>query len=122
MSLEGGRDSLSIDTWRQRIHKERRAPGVSAIWEGREQTPSREEGVPPMPKSTQIRGASNVTIYSSIMAGSPRGGFNLSARVSTAQMISPREAAIAKAPRAARPHMQHHFGYGWGEETPKQVK
>lgn len=136
MSLEGGRDSLSIDTWRQRILKERRAPGVSAMWEsGRIPSLQQDEGVPPVPPSRPAFGGSQVTIYSAIMATTPREGFGLSGSplsprkpsprtLSTSGVsaeVSSRAAAVAKAPPAARPHMQHHFGYGWGD-GPSEVQ
>lgn len=139
MSLEGGRDSLSIDTWRQRIHKERRAPTVSAMFRGSPSPSPAEDGVPPIPKSVAALGASQVTVYSQVMATAPRNGFGLSgtplsarkagggagfsssgsARASAGLTVSPRGVAVSS-PRPARPHMQHHFGYGWGDAPSDQ--
>ena len=109
-SLEGGRDSHSVETWRQRVHKETRAVGVSAMFRG-EGIPPREHGIPE--KNNVSLGASKVTVYASVMSSTPRGGFF---------GPSPPPSPMSRSsPRSARPHMQHHFGYGWGESPSKEL-
>ena len=75
----------------------------------------RSAGSPPFGTmaSAVLSGASNIQVYSSVYASSPRATF-----AASSAGASPRAVAY-KQPALAVPHMQHHFGYGWADSPTK---
>lgn len=123
--MEGGRDHLSVLAYAQRVQKERRAINESAILRGQKPPHPPEEGVPLKPYLLRDPLASTrappATVYDWVYAGSPRGalvtnGF-MNKAFATDGFASPRLAPLPSQTLTSpgRPHMQHHFGYGWGD-------
>lgn len=107
MATDGGRDSLSVEVWRQRVERERRYLGVSPT------SPSTE--LPTNWRPLKL-GASKVTIYDTVYAATPRGTL-----LSGSQTSSPRQLpGLAADPTDVpydqtsyfRRHMQNHLGGG----------
>ena len=75
------------------------------------------EGPPPSQVPPSF-GASQLRVYTQVYpAGSPRSTL-VKQFGSPRQPLSARGAAMVTAPY--RPHMQHHFGYGWGDGPSEQ--
>ena len=59
-----------------------------------------------------VGGASSISVYTNVYAGTPRSAF------AATPFRSPRGISAAT-PALSVPHMQHHSGYGWGEHSSK---
>lgn len=107
--MDGGRDHLSVLAYAQRVQKEQRSINISASMRGVKPPFVVEEGVPARP-AQRFAPASSITVYDTVYSSSPRGSL-----IKAVPPLSPTSPTSPRPVPTGRPHMQHHYGYGWGD-------
>lgn len=108
-------DSIAVEAWRQRVHKERRAIvhashcfGGSVDPPDRGPRPPRPSTAAPTARSPPKSCEAATTVYDRVYAATPRGTI-----VNISQPIPSTRPQTANSQKLYAPHQRHHYGYGW---------